>query len=307
MISLPGDLFYPTAVDTTIMIAQAHCPQKSSDNVFMAKIWNDGFKKLKGKRVETEGSQLPEVLHAFQEFRAGRPVESSLATVIAAERLMTEGAEFSPEQYLPQPNFPDEEQRLYRRNITKSILTAAVSLEEIADEILPGFPDYSRLPALPYREELTIEHLFHVCGGRSSGESGYLSGTCPYISSGDPQNSVIRLVDDAVGEVFPDGGITVTCFGQAWIQPWRFMARGNGGSAVRVLLPKYHMNYNELVWFAAQINMQRWRFFYGRMAILKRIRNLILKVPPQRLPQPPMSIARKTGELSKTVSALMKA
>lgn len=146
------------------MIAQAHRPQKSSDNVFMAKIWNDGFKKLKGKRVETEDSQLPEVLHAFQEFRAGRPVESSLATVIAAERLMTEGAEFSPEQYLPQPNFPDEEQRLYRENITKSILTAAVSLEEITDEILPGFPDYSRLPALPYGEELTIEQLFHVCG-----------------------------------------------------------------------------------------------------------------------------------------------
>ena len=57
MISLPGDLFYPTAVDTTIMIAQAHRPQMKSDKIFMAKIWNDGYKKLKGKRVEVEGSQ----------------------------------------------------------------------------------------------------------------------------------------------------------------------------------------------------------------------------------------------------------
>ena len=56
MISLPGDLFYPTAVDTTIMIAQAHRPQMKSDKIFMAKIWNDGYKKLKGKRVEVEGS-----------------------------------------------------------------------------------------------------------------------------------------------------------------------------------------------------------------------------------------------------------
>lgn len=71
MISLPSDLFYPTAVDTTIMVAQAHRPQKNTDRVFVAKIWNDGYKKLKGKRVETEGSQFPEVLDAFRKFRNG--------------------------------------------------------------------------------------------------------------------------------------------------------------------------------------------------------------------------------------------
>lgn len=52
-------------------------------------------------------------------------------------------------------------------------------------------------------------------------------------------------VNDVDGEVFADGGITVTCFGQASVQPWRFMARGNGGSAVRVLIPKYNMSYKE--------------------------------------------------------------
>ena len=31
--------------------------------------------------------------------------------------------------------------------------------------------------------------------------------------------------------------------------------------------------------FAAQINIQRWRFFYGRMAILKRLKKLDIKVP----------------------------
>ena len=135
-ISLPGDLFYPAAVDTTIMIACAHRPQLETDKVFMAKIWNDGFKKLKGKRVEADGSQL-------------------------------------------------------------------------------------------------------------EGESHYIAGTCPYISSGDPQNSIIRLVGDIDEEVFSAGAITVTCFGQAAVQPWRFMARGNGGSAVRVLIPKFRMTFND--------------------------------------------------------------
>lgn len=218
---------------------------------------------------------------------------------------MNAGAEFSPEQYLPQPEFPLKEQIRYQENVTRAILTTTVCIEDIADEVLREFSTYSELPALPYGKVKKVEQLFFVHGGKSSGESNYLAGSCPYISSGDPQNSIVRLVNDVESEVFADGGITVTCFGQASVQPWRFMARGNGGSAVRVLIPKYHMSYRELVWFAAQINMQRWRFFYGRMAIQKRIRNLELKVPDRCMPDGKVSIIDRIGELSDKMNDIM--
>lgn len=306
LISLPGDLFYPTAVDTTIMIAQAHRPQKETDKVFMAKAWNDGYRKLKGKRVETDGSQLPEILSEFEKFRGGEKTEGDLATVISAGEIMAEGAEFSPEQYLPQPLFPPQEQKRYRENITRSILTTAVCVEDITDEVLTDFPRDSQLSELPYGTEKSIEEFFYVQGGKSKGESNYLGGTCPYVSSGDAQNSVVRLVAEVQGEVFSEGGITVTCFGQAYVQPWRFMARGNGGSAVRVLLPRYHMTYSELAWFAAQINMQRWRFFYGRMAILRRLRRLKLVAPEGKLVDGSDGIADKIGILSDKIADVMK-
>ena len=304
MISLPGDLFYPTAVDTTIMIA-APRSQRPTDDVFMAKIWNDGYRKLKGKRVEAPGSQLEEVLQEFNKFRSGQLVSSSLVTIIKAEKLMEKGAEFCPEQYLPQPEFPEEEQRRYQEDITKSILTTAVCIDEIADEVLDDFPSWNELPAMPYGETDCIERFFIVKGGKSSGESNYHAGSCPYISSGDPQNSIIRLVGDVDGEVFSKGAITVTCFGRACVQPWRFMARGNGGSAVRVLIPKYSMTYSELVWFAAQINMQRWRFFYGRMAILKRLKQIKLVSPKEHLPDSGTTIAKKVAALSSKVTTIM--
>lgn len=307
MISLPGDLFYPTAVDTTIMIAKAHRPQVKSDKVFMAKIWNDGFKKLKGKRIEVEGSQLPEVLESFRKFLKNKKVESELVTIINASQLMVDGAEFSPEQYLPQPEFPKDVQDMYIENVTKSILTATVCVEEISEEVIDNFPSYDEeLPDIPYGEDGNIEKFFTVSGGKSSGESNYLAGSCPYVSSGDPQNSIIRLVNDVNGEVFRQGAITVTCFGQACVQPWRFMARGNGGSAVRVLIPKFKMTYSEMAWFAAQINMQRWRFFYGRMAIQKRLKQLNIKAPIQRIEDGRNGIAEKIRELSGTFSIIMK-
>lgn len=305
MISLPGDLFYPTAVDTTIMIAQAKRPQERNDKVFMAKIWNDGYKKLKGKRVETEGSQLDEVLSDFRKYMNGYDTSSSLVTVISGKEIMKEGAEFCPEQYLPQPFFPEEEQKCYRKDVIKSILRTTVGIDEIADEVLEDFPRNDSLSDLPYGVEDKIERFFYVKGGKSKGESNYNDGSCPYVSSGDPMNSIVRLVADSEGEVFEDGAITVTCFGRASVQPWRFMARGNGGSAVRVLIPKYKMSFEEMVWFAAQINMQRWRFFYGRMAILKRLKEIKLKAPDKRLETSSKTIAEKVAEISNKVTSII--
>jgi type I restriction enzyme M protein len=51
-----------------------------------------------------------------------------------------------------------------------------------------------------------------------------------------------------------------------------------------VLIPKFNMNLRELLWFASQINLQRWRFFYARMAIKSRLEQLEIRSPPRRQP-----------------------
>lgn len=307
MISLPGDLFYPTAVDTTIMVARAGCPQRMEDKVFVAKVWNDGFRKLKGKRVETGGSQLPEVLAQFRRFQSGEPLRTGLANTISASVFMEPGAEFCPEQHLQQPLLGSVTVDAAIREVTASILRTTVCVPDISDSVIEAFPDFgNELPALPYGEEMEIENFFTIGVGKSRGEMNYISGTCPYVSSGDPQNSIVRLVDDVRNEVFTRGGITVTCFGQACVQPWRFMARGNGGSSVRVLTPRFRMSYAELAWFAAQINLQRWRFFYGRMAIKKRLFGMRLTAPSKPLPDAGMSIAAKIRKLSSEMDKVLR-
>lgn len=57
--------------------------------------------KMKGKRIETEGSQMPEVLSLFKTFIKDQEIKSNLATIIPAFEIMKKNAEFSPEQYLP--------------------------------------------------------------------------------------------------------------------------------------------------------------------------------------------------------------
>jgi type I restriction-modification system DNA methylase subunit len=283
LISLPEDLFYPTAAPTSIFIARAHIPQSVTDKVYMGRIWNDGFEKLKGKRVECLGSQLDETFDTFNSFKNGKEFNSPIATTILGAQII-DGQEFSPQQWLPQPSITVSELKAQEQKLILSLFQAVSSIPELADEVLAEFPEYNDCDEeLPYKKKSPITDFFTVVNGKSSGEKNYAEGNCPYISSGDTTNSIIRLVADDEPQVFEEGAITVTAFGQAYIQPWRFMARGNGGSSVRVLLPKYKMSFNELLWFATQINIQRWRFFYGRMAIKSRLERLEVSSPNEQI------------------------
>jgi type I restriction enzyme M protein len=279
MISLPEDLFYPTAAPTSIILAEAHVPMPEDGRALMARVWNDGYEKLKGRRVERGGSQLGEVAEAFAQVRGGADPTSPLATTVDAAQLGG-GAEWSPQQWLPQPALSSGALDALQHAVLRSAYQAVAQYPELADEALDDFgAAWQEFPTLPYGEAHPLSHFFQVVNGRSVGEKNYSDGTTPYVSSGDARNSIIRLISASNEEVFDHGAITVTAFGAASLQPWPFAARGNGGSSVRVLVPRYQMSVRELLWFAAQINAQRWRYFYARMSIKGRIERLMVTSP----------------------------
>ncbi len=291
MISLPEDLFYPTAAPTSILIAQAHVPQPDDQFVLMGKIWNDGYDKLKGRRVERAGSQLAEIKEVYDLVKNGKQFISELAATVAGATIKN-GAEWSPQEYLSQPPLSKEELQRQQGAVIKSIYQSVAQMPELADEVLDDFvQDWAENPELPLGTQGKVESFFTIENGQSSGEKNYSDGTIPYVSSGDISNSIVRLVSGLEDQISKTGGITVTAFGTACVQPWPFMARGNGGSAVRVLKPKFNMSVQELIWFAAQINAQKWRFFYARMAIKSRLERLVISSPPARMPDADITLA----------------
>jgi type I restriction enzyme M protein len=293
VISLPEDLFYPTAAPTSIVIAKAHIPHAADGLSFMARVWNDGFEKLKSRRVERTGSQLPKIMTAFHAFQDGDPVNLDLAILVDASRLVR-GAEWSPQEYLPQPHATEAELGAAQEAVLRSVFQAVGRFPELADEALEDFTEaWAQLTDLPVAGSEPVSYYFDVRQGKSTGEKNYADGGTAYVSSGDASNSIVRLVAEAEEESFFDGAIAVTAFGSAALQPWPFMARGNGGSAVRILVPRFNMTVSELVWFAAQINLHRWRFFYARQAIKGRITRLVVESPPTRLADDDTSIAEK--------------
>lgn len=304
MISLPEDLFYPTAAPTSILIAKAHIPQRMDDNVLMSRIDNDGYEKLKGRRVEISGSQLPVTEEAFKSVMLGNAVENDNSISIIS-KLILEGNEWSPQQWLSQPIETEKKLKKHEDNVRFSIYRAVTAIPDLVDVVLGNFGgEWGDLTDYPLGKTLAVSKFFDVLNGKSSGEKNYIEGITPYISSGDLTNSIIRLVEAEENEIFPSGAITVTAFGQAYVQPWPFMARGNGGSAVRVLIPKYNMSFNDLVWFASQINSQRWRFFYGRMAIKSRLVRLDITSPSAKINDTGKSIFERVTEFHSSLIEL---
>ena len=306
VISLPEDLFYPTAAPTSILVARAHRPLGPNDRVLMSRVWNDGFEKLKGRRVAREGSQLPDIAEAFARVGRGLAPETPLVTVVLGQQL-TAGGELSPQEWLPQPATSATVETDLENEVIASIVRAVALLNGLGDVVLPDFGstwrDDATLPALPLQQVSAIKTFFRVTNGKSRGERHYSDGEIPYVSSGDSSNSIIRLVDADATETFSTGGITVTAFGQACVQPWPFVGRGNGGSAVRVLVPRFNMSVRELIWFAAQINAQRWRFPYSRMAIKSRIERLSVNSPPNRLSDNGSNLAERIERFQAAFSA----
>ena len=302
MISLPDELFYPNAsAITTIMIAKAHVPQPVGSRIFMGRIENDGFEKLKGKRVACDGNQIPALKDAFFRFMHEEDVQDEFFVTIP-DSLMRDGAEYSPQSYLPQVTLSAQQIRQENNKTLMALFQTIASYPDITDSLDEGFANVGKKERIPLGKTDKLSSFFDVRTGKSAGLKTYSDGIVPYVSSGDGTNGVVGLVAAPDSEQC-EGCISVSAFGTAYLQPWNYFARGNGGSSVRVLVPKYRMTVRELFWFIAQINSQRWRFTYARQAIKSRLQELKITSPSSYLDEP-LDVIGKVYKFKEQLSEL---
>lgn len=288
VLTLPLELFYPTSSPTVVLVVKAHSPERNR-GTFVARIENDGFTISKKRRIPVAGSQIESVVDLFKEYQ-GRGLAATvpnLATVVEREAVLN-GDEVCAERWLPSAPFGQREYNHHRVETFRQLALAIAHYTEVTDELHGDFEGAlaaGRSAAERPQCRSTLGEWFTIANGRSGSRKSYAPGRVPYVSSGDSYNGIVAFVEAPTDEVYDTACVTVSAFGQACVQPWRFCARGNGGSAVRVLRPKFEMTLAELIWIVGQINAQRWRFHYGRMAIKARLSLLGVDPPPARLPE----------------------
>lgn len=122
----------------------------------------------------------------------------------------------------------------------------------------------------------TIEGLFDPHTARAAAFAAYPAGNVAYVSNGFRDNGVLGFVKPkSTDRVFESLGIILSAFCEATVQIPPFIARGNGGSGLIVLIPKEPMTAAQLGYMAAHINTAlKWRFSWSRQATVDRIRRL---------------------------------
>jgi hypothetical protein len=122
-----------------------------------------------------------------------------------------------------------------------------------------------------------ITTLFKVCNARSKAYDDHETGDVAFVSNGFSNNGIVGFVKPLKGDrVFDFEAICISAFCEATVQFPPFIARGNGGSKLTVLEPINKMSYEEMLFHAATISQQSWKFSFGRMISRNRLRNLQL-------------------------------
>ncbi len=126
--------------------------------------------------------------------------------------------------------------------------------------------------------KIPLSSLFKVNRCQSDSLESCSLGNIPFITSTILNNGVEKMIE-LVNEkhlIKDVPCIAVSGFGFATVQTKPFVGAGNNGAYVKALIPIKKMSMMELIYYSAQINMQSWRFSYGRLAIKQRVELLEL-------------------------------
>lgn len=122
-----------------------------------------------------------------------------------------------------------------------------------------------------------INKYFRAKNAKSHNLEDYSNGEIPFVSNSSLNNGVVKYVEPiADNEIIKEPCVTVNGFGFATVQLKPFIGAGNGGVHIIALIPLQPMSVIELAYYAAQINLQSWRFSYGRRAIGRRLKQIKL-------------------------------
>lgn len=126
VISLPAGVFNPySGVKTSILILDKS-RAKEQDSILFVKLNNDGY-DLGAQRREIKGSEIPDVLNIFRDYKAGKDVSDRPNVVVAKKE------DIKKQDYI----LVGER---YRGNEIKCERWKSVKIEEVCQEIKAGFP-----------------------------------------------------------------------------------------------------------------------------------------------------------------------
>lgn len=295
VIKFPEDLFYPVGVHTSAVIIQKGVPHDFSSDIFWGKLV-DGFVKKKGAMRKKDAGNIDSLKNALKDFLNNSSISKKyIPKVYTIEPILNDkDLECAPEYYL----------REEKHENTEIISKIESSYIELVDFLIKN--PYLKVNKINITDNNKIspndnlDDLFKIENAKSKNIEDYGEGEIPFVTSTNSNNGIEKYIDeDDEKVIYKEPCITLSSFGQANVQITPFVARSHG--AVLVLIPKKNLSLIQLLFYASQINLHKWRFSYGRWVTQKRLLKLeIQNVSNFKLP----SIQKIRGLFEKSLALI---
>lgn len=270
--SMPDDIFYPTATNVCVMVWTAHQPHDSSCETFFGFCKNDGFvKRKKLGRIDANNS-WNRIKASWLDLYRNRDVKDG----ISARQCITYKDEWLCEAYMKTMYIEKEIEcklkQTVREYLAYKIKFGNTNLEQ----------KYKPIPQIQLKntdhwKEYFIQQLFDVSSSHDSNLQNSNSGETPYISSSCENNGTTAFVDAEATQ--KQNTLTVArngSVGSTFYQPIDYVASPDD---IRILKPKFKMNAYSGLFIKTIIELEKFKYAYGRKLGSERIKKMIIKLP----------------------------
>ncbi len=272
VMSMPDELFYPAGTVTCIVVFEAHRPHSENKKSWFGYWKNDGFEKIRNQgRVDFDGKFKNTIkLFWLDSYRYTKEIEgySVLKNVNGWDEWLVEA--YMQTDYLKLTN------NYFEKNLKEY---STYKFYNELSELVSNKP----LSKIEFDLDITnwhyfsLEDIFEITGSKTTPkkevqESGI--GKYPYITTSTMNNGVEGFYDykTDIGNILTiDSAVKGFCSYQA--------EDFSASDHVEKLIPKFEMNTYTALFLQTLINMEQFRYSYGRKFNQIRIRNTKIKLP----------------------------
>ena len=277
--TMPPDLFSPYASFNTAVIAFHKGVPHDRAKVFFARLFNDGYKVKKNIRIPQPGSQIDDILKAFDAKR-------EIPGLTAYRPVTLEASEWSPEAFIAGAPRKDEE---FVRGLEQSIRQQAAFYVAHGHRLIDPdttfsiewssalFSGQSSLDLTGIKlGRFKIGDFFDVQLGGKDEIEDLRDGPIPVVSTSQSENGVTAW--RSPNTIYPPKVITVATDGStcsSFVQEFPFYAFYK----VALLRPLKQIPIDSLYFVSYLLRRERWRYVYARKFGKARILNTVLHAP----------------------------
>jgi type I restriction enzyme M protein len=281
VLSLPDELFYNSnaSVVSCIMIFKAHKKHNLEKNVFFGYFKDDGFRKKKSLGRIDFDNNWSKIKNKWVDFFINKKEENGFSVL----KKITENSEWAVENFL-KTDYKKLNKKIFEKNLhiyssylfsnekikfanNKKIIEDDVELNNISWEIFK-LVDIFEISGTKTTKPTTIKNLE--------------PGEYPYVTTKATNNGV-----ESFHNLYTENGNVITVdsavIGYSAYQYEKFIASDH----VEKLTPRETLTPYTMLFITTCLNLEQYRFNYGRKASQNRLKNLEIYLPVDNITKNP--------------------